>query len=491
MKSMRVEESRNERDLVFKYDATGNRILKIVLPRNGNPIRATSYHRDAQGNVLSTEESDAVPTVTPPPIPTTREYTLYGSSRLGVFKTYALGTTPQVGDYYMTKTDKYYELTNHLGNVMAVLSDANHYDHNAQHFTTHTAQAQDYLPFGMLMPGRKYTNPVGMEKYRYGYNTQEKVDEIAGIGNHYTAEYWEYSPRVVHRWNVDPVTYPWHSSYVINNNNPIIFTDPLGLFGSRDKGEKQQKKAIDRLGPERVGDLRDTGEKGRKKYAFSVYDYDKTDTEAHEEDGEMVIKGQRPTMIYDKKQLGGVLYNDNYYKSISGGLITTTGFLGASLGYNSAMRINHYLDPMRVLKFKYYLSPNSYTKEILGWARHSHLVNTRNHLDALGKTFSMTKKGEQEALNKLFNYLNDNTIPIENVFKTNKGVNGLVKIGKFGGPFVSITLSGLTYHQIITQVPTFEQVQEQFNSPLVPTFFIYNKIMKFFKVEEKLFDPKD
>ncbi|MFA5574965.1 MAG: hypothetical protein WC994_07920 [Brumimicrobium sp.] len=64
--------------------------------------------------------------------------------------------------------------------------------------------------------------------YRYGYNTQERVPEIQK--DHYTAPYWEYDPRVVHRWNRDPMAfkYPWQSPYVINNNNPIWFHDPLG-----------------------------------------------------------------------------------------------------------------------------------------------------------------------------------------------------------------------------------------------------------------------
>ena len=64
--------------------------------------------------------------------------------------------------------------------------------------------------------------------YRYGYNTQERVDEIAGKGNHYTAPYWEYDPRVVHRWNRDPKPVPSISPYAINQGNPIWFSDPLG-----------------------------------------------------------------------------------------------------------------------------------------------------------------------------------------------------------------------------------------------------------------------
>jgi hypothetical protein len=62
-------------------------------------------------------------------------------------------------------------------------------------------------------------------------NTQEKTDEIAGAGNHTTAEFWEYDTRLGRRWNVDPITYPWQSSYACFNNNPIYFADPSGLEG--------------------------------------------------------------------------------------------------------------------------------------------------------------------------------------------------------------------------------------------------------------------
>src|SRR5690554_3838162 len=64
--------------------------------------------------------------------------------------------------------------------------------------------------------------------YAWGYNTQMRVDEIAGKGNHYTAPYWEYDPRVVHRWNRDPVVKPWESGYAVMGNNPIWNIDPNG-----------------------------------------------------------------------------------------------------------------------------------------------------------------------------------------------------------------------------------------------------------------------
>src|SRR5690554_1618659 len=64
--------------------------------------------------------------------------------------------------------------------------------------------------------------------YRYGYNTQERVDEVSGKGNHYTAEFWEYSPRIGRRWNVDPVYKHHLSNYSVMSGNPISRIDPNG-----------------------------------------------------------------------------------------------------------------------------------------------------------------------------------------------------------------------------------------------------------------------
>ncbi|PCJ65160.1 MAG: hypothetical protein COA58_09865, partial [Bacteroidetes bacterium] len=73
-------------DLEFKYDASGNRILKIVKPRDvsGNLKPSTDwiktyYVRDASGNIMATysvDQNDA----------TWEEAHIYGSSRLGVYK---------------------------------------------------------------------------------------------------------------------------------------------------------------------------------------------------------------------------------------------------------------------------------------------------------------------------------------------------------------------------------------------------------------------
>jgi hypothetical protein len=67
--------------------------------------------------------------------------------------------------------------------------------------------------------------------YRFGFNGQMKDDEVYGEGNSYTAEYWQYDPRLGRRWNVDPVVKPWESSYAAFLNCPIIVADVKGDDG--------------------------------------------------------------------------------------------------------------------------------------------------------------------------------------------------------------------------------------------------------------------
>jgi RHS repeat-associated protein len=73
------------------------------------------------------------------------------------------------------------------------------------------------------------TNPLyAFSGYRYGFNGQEKDNEVAGSGNSYTAEFWQYDPRLGRRFNIDPKPNPTISVYACFANNPIVFTDPNG-----------------------------------------------------------------------------------------------------------------------------------------------------------------------------------------------------------------------------------------------------------------------
>lgn len=76
----------------------------------------------------------------------------------------------------------------------------------------------------MQMPGRN----ASTGDYRYGFQGQEKDDEVSGNGNSYTAEFWQYDSRVARRWNVDPIVKEHESPYATFANNPIWFIDPTG-----------------------------------------------------------------------------------------------------------------------------------------------------------------------------------------------------------------------------------------------------------------------
>src|SRR5690625_2198014 len=88
---------------------------------------------------------------------------------------------------------------------------------------------------------------VVMGGYRYGFGGHEKVDEVKGTGNHYTASYWEMDPRLAKRWNPDPVVKHHESPYAVLANNPIWFVDPSGADTSfyDDKGNYDQQAKED------------------------------------------------------------------------------------------------------------------------------------------------------------------------------------------------------------------------------------------------------
>jgi hypothetical protein len=76
------------------------------------------------------------------------------------------------------------------------------------------------------MPERTWSSDS--VSYKYGFNTQEQDNEIYGVGNSYTAEYWQYDSRLGRRWNVDPRQVPSFSPYACFANNPIWFSDVMG-----------------------------------------------------------------------------------------------------------------------------------------------------------------------------------------------------------------------------------------------------------------------
>ncbi|WP_339869279.1 RHS repeat-associated core domain-containing protein [uncultured Algoriphagus sp.] len=185
----------------FRYDASGNRVEK----KQGTAI--TRYVRDASGNVMAVYQAD-----------TLSERPIYGSYRLGNL---AYASKPG----YRTVGYKQYELSNHLGNVLTVVSDRIHMD--SQNTWTDVISRSDYYPFGMEMAGR--TESAG---YRYGFNGKEQDSPgMGGGGNTYDYGFRIYNPKVAKFLSVDPLAreFPWNSTYAFAENDVIRSIDLDGL----------------------------------------------------------------------------------------------------------------------------------------------------------------------------------------------------------------------------------------------------------------------
>ena len=214
-------------NLQFSYNAMQQRVVKRVA-QNGDTTR-TYYIRDAQGNTMGvyTRHNDSV---------SWREQYIFGSSRLGLYRADTLVNKGLQVISKIYEGKKNYELTNHLGNVLAVINDRKTDSLNGTvkvGFNAVVISATDYFPFGMTIDSRSYSSA----SYRYGFNTQERDNEING--NTYTAEFWEYDSRNGERWNLDPITYPHLSPYSVFTDNPILFSDTKGDCPDGNCGDRE------------------------------------------------------------------------------------------------------------------------------------------------------------------------------------------------------------------------------------------------------------
>ena len=173
-------------DLEFAYDAGGNRVAKIVKDKSGE-INTTYYLRDATGNVMAVY---AQRNTQPMKL---NENHIYGSSRLGISRPNVNNQIVANGNEIsntITLGDKDYELTDHLGNVRAVVSDAVDGGGNVT-----VTGAFDYYPFGMKMMGRVANLQTAEDNktgYRYGYNGKEQDFSMKNIDG---ADY-DYGARI-------------------------------------------------------------------------------------------------------------------------------------------------------------------------------------------------------------------------------------------------------------------------------------------------------
>jgi RHS repeat-associated protein len=206
-----VSVAKSTGNATYTYDAFGRRITKTA-----NGITEW-YVNDALGNptaIYSVNGSEV----------RWKEASIFGGKRIGVYKPDVALATGDVMRDSLTRGNKSYELANHIGDVLAVVSDRKLYSPDGP--VAEVQAAYNYYPFGMTMPGRS----MGNNEYRYGFQGMESEDNLRGENNSYTTEFRQYDPRVGRWMSVDPKAGKFAnvSPYVAFLNNPNYITDPRG-----------------------------------------------------------------------------------------------------------------------------------------------------------------------------------------------------------------------------------------------------------------------
>ena len=130
---------------------------------------------------------------------------------------------------------RHYELSNHLGNVLAVITDRRIQACGAGDVMYYEAQIvsiSDYYPFGMTIKERSYQ----AVSYRFGFNGYERDDEVKGRGNSIDFGARIYDPRLGRFLSTDPwqYKYAWQTPYAYFKNCPTSVKDFAGLGGGDD-----------------------------------------------------------------------------------------------------------------------------------------------------------------------------------------------------------------------------------------------------------------
>lgn len=131
----------------------------------------------------------------------------------------------------------HYELSNHLGNVLSVVSDKPIPHDNSgtvDYFLADIRQATDYSPFGVTLSGRNFTL-TGAEKGRFGFQGQEMDNEIKGEGNSVNYTFRMHDPRLGRFFAIDPLAhnFSWNSPYSFSENRVIDGIDLEGREWSK------------------------------------------------------------------------------------------------------------------------------------------------------------------------------------------------------------------------------------------------------------------
>ena len=228
VKEIRRPQGSGKKNISFDYDAMGNRVAKHVYDDDWNLEYTTYYILDAQGNQLSVYNHEVSNSTVSFNL---RERHIYGSSSLGIRMDSLDVNSIVTGNTLTELGKKTYSMSNHLGNVLTVVSDIkiplSTDGITVDSYRVGIRNISDYSPFGVLLAERTVEGAF----YRNGFQGQERDDEVKGEGNSVNYKYRMHDPRVGRFFTVDPLAmkYPWNSSYAFSENRVIDGVEFEGL----------------------------------------------------------------------------------------------------------------------------------------------------------------------------------------------------------------------------------------------------------------------
>ncbi len=403
---------------------------------------------------------------------------MYGSARLGMYQPEKVVTSVstdskqrEVG--YWGK--QIFELSNHLGNILATITDkklqVSTNNSSTSYFEADVQSVQDYYAFGMQMPGRKSSGG-----YRYGFNTQERSTEINE--NSYTAEFWQYDSRIGRRWNIDPVVKPNESPYATFANSPIWLTDHNGKDTTLPAADGRNLTLP-------TGATFETFQ-ANTKYTHAVNGKEVSVTAGTV--SAFTVDGNRYAARFDAETLAFTGYQDANGKSIvqsntsflTGGYTNPLSLGGLMYGWDSYTRLNSYIAPMTEAKGLFQagqLSANSASMR-----RFFYLQDARSKLSPLGDFISESPlfkgksldKAREQASKVIFSNL-DEAAKANKIFNLRPSTTNWARVGKFGGPALTIATQGYVYYTIIRDNPPLEKLKDDMDTPFNPGYWIYRR----------------
>jgi len=260
-------------DMEFGYDAVGHRMWKLIKPKVSGQLatqeqwKTTYYVYDPSGNVMANYSESYL---LPDPSQAIAQlhvssWSIYGSSRVGVQNENVLLADltldleqgnefdQQTGEFNIVSTSaptnyllttnhcsllrgcKQYELTNHLGNVLATIQDrklgqvpswAAKGGYLYTHYQPYISSVTDYYAFGSQIEERSWVKAD--EGYQYGFNGKERDKETYNDAYDFGARIYDGR---LGRWlsvDAESIKGPGLSPYNYSVNAPIWIGDPDG-----------------------------------------------------------------------------------------------------------------------------------------------------------------------------------------------------------------------------------------------------------------------